>query len=271
MKNNLFLIETSGLDRNKGVLFADSLEDGKLVKNFYDRNIEWKDCAYYHIYITSDEEIKEGDWVIKISSLYKGGGIAQKYSFIDAQFEDIIFKKIILTTDPDLIKDGVQQISDEFLEWFVKNPSCKSVEIDTYSKKIGVETDANGYREMDVFGKDYKIIIPQEEPKEDWIYNNPQCKQIESCSKSLSKKCICPQKEFKQNTKDEVDKFFVDLVCNKQETLEEVAELATNNPDLTWENKYAKEKFIEGAKSDVARNYWFKIFKEKFIVESNGK
>ena len=28
-----------------------------------------------NIYITSDEEIKEGDWVIKISSLYKGGCI----------------------------------------------------------------------------------------------------------------------------------------------------------------------------------------------------
>jgi hypothetical protein len=36
--------------------------------------------------------------------------------------------KIILTTDQDLIKDGVQAIDDEFLEWFVKNPSCEEVE-----------------------------------------------------------------------------------------------------------------------------------------------
>ena len=26
----------------------------------------------------------------------------------------------------------------------------------------------------------------------DFIYNNPHCKQPESCSKSLSHKCICP-------------------------------------------------------------------------------
>ena len=35
-------------------------------------------------------------------------------------------------------------------------------------------------------------------PKEDWIRKNPQCRQIESCSKSLSKKCICPKEEPKQ-------------------------------------------------------------------------
>ena len=101
-----------------------------------------------HIYITSDEEIKEGDWVIKISSLYKGGGIIQKYSFIDSQFEDIIFKKIILTTDQDLIADGVQAIDDEFLEWFVKNPSCEKVEVYEVGGKLFSEP-----------------IIPQEEPK----------------------------------------------------------------------------------------------------------
>jgi hypothetical protein len=33
----------------------------------------------------------------------------------------VVAKKIILTTDLDLIKDGVQSIDNEFLEWFVKN------------------------------------------------------------------------------------------------------------------------------------------------------
>jgi hypothetical protein len=88
--------------------------------------LQWRKGTH-NIYITSDEEIKEGDWCLKVSSIYKGGGIIQKYSFIDAQFEDIIFKKIILTTDQDLIKDGVQAIDDEFLEWFVNNPDCESV------------------------------------------------------------------------------------------------------------------------------------------------
>jgi hypothetical protein len=133
-------------------------------------------AKYQNIYITSDKEIKEGDWVIKISSIYKGGGIAQKYSFIDAQFEDIIFKKIILTTDPSL--DGVQAIDDDFLEWFVKNPNCEKIEIKTrylHSYKTGEtfislsKTPEFSSRNMQCIKIEprYEIIIPQEEPKQE--------------------------------------------------------------------------------------------------------
>lgn len=127
-----------------------------------------------NIYITDNSEIKKGDWVIKISSLYKGGGSIQKYSFIDRQFEDITFKKIILTTDQDLIKDGVQPIDDDFLEWFVKNPSCEWVELEVdLSKHNGQFQTKYGY----------KIIIPSENPK--FRFNNvnmeePTIKEIKS-------------------------------------------------------------------------------------------
>jgi hypothetical protein len=122
--------------------FANELHLDTIPKDYYKK---------YNIYITSDEEIKEGDWVVKINSLYKGGGNVQKYSFIDSQFEDITFKKIILTTDQDLISDGVQAIDDEFLEWFVKNPSCEFVEVDESKYFDGSHGE-------------YIIIIPQEEP-----------------------------------------------------------------------------------------------------------
>jgi hypothetical protein len=62
---------------------------------------------------------------------------------------DVGYKKIILATDPALIADGVQAIEDEFLEWFVKNPSCESVEVNFIENHWGY----------------YEIIIPQEEPK----------------------------------------------------------------------------------------------------------
>jgi hypothetical protein len=122
-----------------------------------------------HIYITSDEEIKNGDWCINIGRLNETiifpDKIIGKADYTANVLKGSNWRKIILTTDPDLIKDNIQSIDDIFLEWFVKNPSCERVEVDTYSKKIGVETDTNGYREMDVFGKDYRIIIPQEQPK----------------------------------------------------------------------------------------------------------
>jgi hypothetical protein len=88
-----------------------------------------------NIYITSNEEIKEGDWFVQVNTKKiikhhpKNGLLLQPQSFD---------KKIILTTDQDLIKDGVQEIDDEFLEWFVNNPSCEWVEIQesSYQKKL---------------------------------------------------------------------------------------------------------------------------------------
>ena len=101
-----------------------------------------------HIYITCDEEIKERDWCYAILS-------RQIFQNINPNLKSEDKKKIILTTDHDLIKDGVQSIDDEFLEWFVKNASCEYVEVvnDEY-----VDLEKDEYVDL------CKIIIPKEEP-----------------------------------------------------------------------------------------------------------
>jgi hypothetical protein len=151
---------------------------------------------YQNIYITSDEEIKEGDWCLPFYN-YKVD-VTEEYPIYKMKNGDFYSqdKKIILTTDQDLIKDGVQAIDDEFLEWFVKNPSCEFVEVMNDTLTVGEMSKLP----LGTRNHKYKIIIPQEEPKpfKDeilWISNNPQCKQIESCYNSLSKKCICPKEE----------------------------------------------------------------------------
>jgi hypothetical protein len=103
-----------------------------------------------HIYITSDEEIKDGwSYDRMMTSIGKR--------------DNVYSSKIILTTDQDLISDGVQKIDDEFLEWFVHNPSCEEVEtfIDTMGCTLE-NCDANPCI-------NYKIIIPKEEPKEETL------------------------------------------------------------------------------------------------------
>jgi hypothetical protein len=131
---------------------------GGLLLSKYYYPIKYMGDSYQNIYITSDEEIKEGDYV-----LYHEDKISQVLGInIDELKLDrggvwrSSCKKIILTTDQDLIKDGVQAIDDEFLQWFVKNPSCESVKIESWQTK----------GEWDL---DYKIIIPQEEPKQETI------------------------------------------------------------------------------------------------------
>ena len=130
--------------------------------------------------ISSSEKIKEnnqsfkqglnGDWFYNtIYNFITKTGDITPYDF-----------KIILTTNKLLIKDSVQAIDDEFLEWFVKNPSCEEVyvEEEDYSQKCREcgETVKRGYNcKKGCFMKSgnfiltdknikYKIIIPKEEP-----------------------------------------------------------------------------------------------------------
>jgi hypothetical protein len=116
-----------------------------------------------NIYITSDEEIKEGDYVT--NGEYVSQAINKWWTmfYIGNPELSADYWKIILTTDQDLIIDGVQAIDDEFLEWFVKNPSCEEVVIDF---------DYNSYKLGKSKSKCYKIIIPKEEIHLEDIFND---------------------------------------------------------------------------------------------------
>jgi hypothetical protein len=162
-----------------------------------------------HIYITSDEvKAKEGEWVYNIinNTIYKAKDISFAFEF-----------KIILTTDQDLIKDGVQAIDDEFLKWFVKNPSCEFVEIKLQhqyhtSKEYYIDADY-----VDCTKEQYNSIKSE----------------IPTCPLRILYKIIIPQEE------------------PKQETLEEAAENFVNSTRL----RNYKVLFIEGAKWQADRMY----------------
>jgi hypothetical protein len=117
--------------------------------------------SFHNIYITNDSEIKEGDWFYDLDTKY----VKIKQSWENSHL-DFNGKKIILTTDKDLIKDGVQAIDDEFLEWFVKNPSCERVEIEDFPMTEKYNSKGEYvHRSYWV----YKIIIPKEEPKQETL------------------------------------------------------------------------------------------------------
>jgi transcriptional regulator of heat shock response len=126
----------------------------------------WVDLK--NIYITSDEEIKEGDWYISLleNEVYKATKETQNIISVVNLVASTSYKKthfkIILTDNQDLIKDGVQAIDDEFLEWFVNNPSCEWVDIKKLLYKVGSNYQGNRF-------DGYKIIIPKEEPKQETL------------------------------------------------------------------------------------------------------
>jgi hypothetical protein len=122
-----------------------------------------------HIYITSDEEVKEGDYCISHLNIIDEGKIHNSQTVFNPKTKEHLIslkscKKIILTTDQDLIKDGVQSIDDEFLQWFVKNPSCEEVEV--LYDYFQVDQNNPVFRGSTALVKQHKIIIPKEEPKQ---------------------------------------------------------------------------------------------------------
>ena len=224
------------------------------------------------LFITSDEEIKGGDWTFDGVNLYK---------WTKDDFEDCLYnpgaknykgcKKVILTTDQDLIEDGVQAIDDEFLEWFVKNPSCEFLEV---QKFFG-------------FAENYLIIIPQEELKYpiggyapgNYRCNCVTCKttfqgdkravQCKSCAIQMTKEEPKQEKTFEEVLDESLAKGKVILeelkaINAKKETLEEAAKKYANDweeihPELDPENmtpiEVSEIDFKEGAKWMQERMY----------------
>lgn len=113
---NIHIIATDKPSRlfkyNNGLGFSKGFQNGSNA--FLNQNI----------YITNSEEIKEGDWCFDIN-----GKIFKHKNYFPISIGQ---RKIILTTDQDLIADGVQTIPDDFLEFIVKNPSCESVEVKSF-------------------------------------------------------------------------------------------------------------------------------------------
>jgi len=188
--------------------------------------------ANRHIYITSDEEIKEGDWYL---TFLNREVIGKPIRCEDSNYNFSGCEKIILTTDQDLIKDGVQAIDDEFLEWFVKNPSCESVEVEiNYKVKSGtIQEHKEGLAGYEYY--EYEIIIPQEEPKDVVL-----------------------------GYKTSLDAQMLDKIEPKQETIEEAAKLYIGVPItriIDDEERYYTsnigeyDAFIQGAKWQQERMY----------------
>ena len=121
-----------------------------------------------NIYITSnskfvrDEYITDGVEVMKATpKLVEAQGLVDRRDW----------KKILMTTDPELIKDGVHPIGEDFLQWFVENPTCIKVEV-VYGlfNPMGRQVDPNdlGQNHSKCVWK-YKIITTKEEQKQHLI------------------------------------------------------------------------------------------------------
>jgi len=239
---NIYVIPTDVPSR----LISSGKEFNLLQKSTIDKRCK-------NIYITSDEEIKEKLLLNKTDYYYvknhynewyvgKFNGNSFDFTNDNGNFNSNLFvcKKIILTTDQDLIADGVQAIDDDFLEWFVTNPSCEEVKV-RKNPKVSFIVKGKGIQN---FNNGYKIIIPQE-------------KQIK-CYCGHTTYCDCSPLDEAPNMDKQVlvkmwESAMPKLEPKQETTIEEAAEIFVNNRfakqisgDKTYPDIYAsKEAIIE--------------------------
>ncbi len=230
-----------------------------------------------HIYITSDEEIKEGDWCIEFTP--NNEKITELFKCNEEQVLNILtgtdykYKKVILTTDQDLINDDVQSIDDEFLKWFVKNPSCEQISVEE------VYFHGSGYykaselskqeKEKYSFMKEYKIIIPKEES----TFYTKKCKCMifePNCFTGMCKNCggILKEETKPKTILESLQEYFKNT--SKEKVLEDWNEFQ----QLDEEGITVKE-FLENQKQETLEeakvNNLIKLFGKDFHLEPSSE
>jgi len=198
IKNNLFLTTTKDFDST-------------VVK-------------FQNIYITNDDEIKDYYYLPRTNSVHK---CIENPTELNLE-RRLGVAKIILTTDQNLIKDGVQAIDDDFLEWFVKNPTCEEIE----TKLVEFEVDMELGESCIEYGSYYKIILPQEKQKQHLI-------DIMKADEELGL--------YEENKKETLE-----------EAAEKYADFSNDYVPLSFGDKFnetTKKDFINGAKWQQERSY----------------
>jgi hypothetical protein len=220
-----------------------------------------------NIYITNSEEIKAGDYYIHNNKVRQSAdGEQEKGDYKNC-------KKVILTTDPELIKNGVQAIDDYYLEWFVKNPSCEEVEIQTEKvyNKIG---DSISY---------YKTIIPKEEDKQQCCENTNGFNLGTTCPYCKKPFRNVIKESKKENTQESAVEWLYERLermiprtalydIDKREYIQQAKEMENKQEGYSKEDLL--ESFIDGYKfraeasdlifDNASRMYAIHIFNQKF-------
>jgi len=218
---------------------------GGLFKSEYYSPMKNMGDSYQHLYILSNEEIKEGDF------WFDGTQIRNNYSLHKIDGFD---RKIIATTDSSLTKEmycvssgkyqePLPQIPQQFIEYYISEYNKDNViskvlvEVNPYKYSATMPENFMDYIEP---GKGLPIIKGTEKVIE-WKLklnqNNEISILIEKCEYMKEVGCI---KDI--------------CICNtgpKQETLEEAAKIHLNSGKIP--NDY--QSFIQGSKWQAERSY----------------
>ncbi|MFY8160830.1 MAG: hypothetical protein ACOVNU_05830 [Candidatus Kapaibacteriota bacterium] len=204
MKKNIYLLPTIKPSRlayltKKGKEFYKDLR-------IFDRLMPViLDSENQNLFITSEEEIKEGDWgLTKLNVVILFG----------KNYTKELYKKVILTTDQDLINHGVQAIDEEFLNWYIKNLTCEEIEVTKWSSLAECGYSYHITIPKEKITDTEEIIIPKEELKHEYSVHLRHCYQGEYEDGCKYGEDDCPAKPLEE------PKQFIECRCTNNLQLE---------------------------------------------------
>jgi len=194
-----------------------------------------KNRKKFNIYITNDEEVKEGDWVLSGNKIYQIKESAKDF----LNHVQSISRKIILTTDQDLIKDGVQAIDDKFIEWFVKNPTCEEVEVR------------------------YEVLKPFQSIDKGYILRLPDTDVLEKPKQETLEEFALRSSKYKNHTNINNEKYEAIILGAKWMQERMYSEEDMRKAFIAGGNSQIEEDDDYGTEYDAYMEKWFNQFKKK--------
>jgi hypothetical protein len=132
---NIFILPTSK-ETNIALIDKKILEYDPIVRYQTGMGVDGIHTQNLIIYIVIESTLKLNDYYI---SPFSGGVLFKWDNFNVKQFPSYKGLRVVFTTDPDLIKDGVQSIDGDFINWLVKNPSYDKIQLEGFNRASGYE------------------------------------------------------------------------------------------------------------------------------------
>mgnify|MGYP003499703809 CR=1 FL=1 len=194
----------------------------------------------HNIYITNSEKPKNGDYIVDVEDGSIGKVINDKdehnfeiqysngkgLSCVAKDCQEQVkypIAKIVICSDPELIKNGVQEVPEYFLKWFIvgKNP-IEYVEIKPHLESL------------DTMKNSYEIIIPQ--PKQETI------EEVANVTREVAYQYQTLFNFFSQEH---------DLILTITEMNEIISEVNKHQSEKTFSEEDMRNSFCNGYRANV--------------------
>lgn len=246
---------------NEDVVIGDVRQYTTLNGSFRDY---YKSFIPQYLYVTSQDPYSAGDWVKNVTIEAEPPFKLDVHGIRYTQLAPCKFEKVVLTTDEYLIQDGISSVEEEFLNWFCEKANDSGKAIDIVEVKKNYLSNNGEWKEVLMPSEweadtkvGYKIVIPNEEPKQDYTALFKEVGAEQDFLMSLEKDPLLAEfdNQVEQNRKEKLGVDFVFSIREDGMTEEIPVEKAKVMSEYEWHNSETQQGYVFMDMFDFARQY----------------